>query len=194
MNKLQELIEAKIEILSEDKTKDVMSVIVPFIQAGERNLNGRIYPESLLKREISRVQGSVKRGSFIGTGDHPFSGIENIATASHIVTSLSLDKKGKGMAELRILPTERGKAIQTLIRNNATLGVSIRGFGTIAKDGRVADDYKLVGLDVVLNPSFKDSVFDKSNIFESASFNEDKKMKNMMGLEESYVQEMMQDC
>lgn len=173
MNKLQELIEAKIEILSEDKTKDVMSMIVPFIQAGERNRNGRIYPKSLLQREISRVQGSVKRGSFIGTGDHPASGIENIETASHIVTKLSLDEKGKGTAELRILPTERGKTIQTLIRNDAQLGVSVRGFGEVGRDGIVSDSYKLVGLDIVTNPSFKDSVFDKSNIFESQNFEEE---------------------
>lgn len=171
--KIQELMEAKVKILSEDKSKDVMSVIVPFIQAGKRNQNGRFYPESLLKREISRVQGSVKRGSFIGTGDHPASGIENIATASHIVTKLSLDDKGKGVAELRILPTERGKAIQTLIKNDATLGVSVRGFGTVGKDGKVADDYKLVGLDVVLNPSEPTAVFDKSNIFESMNFEEE---------------------
>ena len=39
--KIREITEAKIQIISEDKTKDVMSVIVPFIQAGERNRNGR---------------------------------------------------------------------------------------------------------------------------------------------------------
>ena len=194
---LREIIESKIEILSEKKASDVMNVSVPFIQADEKNINGRIYPKSLLQREISRVQGLVKRGSFIGTGDHPFSGIENIATASHIVTSLTLDDKGKVMAELRILPTERGKSIQTLIRNNATLGVSVRGFGDVGKDGVVANSYKLVGLDVVMNPSFKDSVFDKSNIFESVEFFEEKEenMKDkMMGLSQDYIDEMMQDC
>lgn len=171
--KIREIYETKVKILDENKNSNVMSVSVPFIQADEKNINGRTYPISLLKREVARVQGSVKRGSFIGTGDHPFSGLADIKTASHIVTSLSLDEKGQGTAELRILPTERGKTIQTLIRNNATLGVSIRGFGTIGKDGRVADDYKLSGLDVVLNPSFKDSVFNKSNIFESQNFEEE---------------------
>jgi hypothetical protein len=200
MNKLQEIYEAKARVVSEKKSKDgtVMNIMVPFIQADERNKNGRIYSKSLLQREITRVQGSVKRGSFIGTGDHPISGLEDIATASHIVTRLTLDEKGKGMAELRILPTERGKTIQTLIKNNAQLGVSIRGFGDVGKDGVVANSYKLVGLDVVMKPSFKGAVFDKSNIFESVEFseeNEDKNMKNkLMGLSEDYVQEMLKDC
>lgn len=173
MKKLQELIEAKAKILSESKDDNVMNVSVPFIQSDVKNRNGRIYKKSLLQREIARVQGSVKKGSFIGAGDHPQGGIENIATASHIITKLSLDEKGKGTAELRILPTERGKTIQTLIRNDAQLGVSVRGFGEVGRDGIVSDSYKLVGLDIVTNPSFKDSVFDKSNIFESQNFEEE---------------------
>jgi hypothetical protein len=122
--------------------------------------------------------------------------LADIATSSHIVTSLSLDEKGKGTAELRILPTPRGKTIQTLIRNNAQLGVSIRGFGDVGKDGVVANSYKLVGLDVVLNPSFKGAFFDKSNIFESefSEEKEDKNMKNLMGLSQEYVDEMMDSC
>lgn len=177
MKKLQELIEAKAKILSENKDDNVMNVSVPWIQADKKNQNGRTYPKSLLQREIARVQSSVKKGSFIGTGDHPFSGIENIATASHIVTALSLDEKGQGWAEMRILPTERGKTIQTLIRNGATLGVSCRGFGNVGDDGRVSDDYKLVGVDVVTNPSFKNAVFDKSNIFESVEFEEENEVE-----------------
>jgi len=172
MNKLQEIYETKVRILSENKDSNVMNVMVPFIQSDIKNQNGRIYKKSLLQREIARVQGSVKRGSFIGAGDHPSSGLADIATASHIVTALSLDEKGQGTAELRILPTERGKSIQTLIRNNAQLGVSIRGFGDL-KNGVVQDNYKLVGLDIVTNPSFKNAVFDKSNIFESQNFEEE---------------------
>lgn len=170
--KIQELYETKVRILSENKDSNVMNVMVPFIQSDIKNQNGRIYKKSLLQREIARVQGSVKRGSFIGAGDHPSSGLADIATASHIVTALSLDEKGQGTAELRILPTERGKSIQTLIRNNAQLGVSIRGFGDL-KNGVVQDNYKLVGLDIVTNPSFKNAVFDKSNIFESQNFEEE---------------------
>ena len=175
--RLQELIETKIKILSENKDSNVMNVMVPFIQSDIKNRNGRIYKKSLLQREIARVQNSVKKGSFIGVGDHPASGIENIATASHIVTALSLDEKGQGTAELRILPTSRGKTIQTLIHNNATLGVSIRGFGEVGKDGMVQNNYKLMGLDIVTNPSFKDAVFNKSNIFESVEFSEENEVQ-----------------
>ncbi len=171
---IRELIETKIRILNEKKSKDgdVMNISVPWIKSDVKNQNGRIYPKALLQREIARVQSSVKKGSFIGTGDHPASGLEDIETASHIVTALSMDENGQGTAELRILPTTRGKNIQTLIRNNATLGVSCRGFGNIGRDGTVLDDYKLMGLDIVTNPSFKNATFSQKNVFESLSFEE----------------------
>lgn len=175
MKEFRELIEAKeLKILGEKKTKDgdVMNVSVPWIQADKKNQNKRIYPKSLLQREIARVQASVKKGAFLGTGDHPAHGLADIATASHIVTALSLDEKGQGWAEFRILPTNRGKNIQTLIRNGATLGVSCRGFGNIGQDGTVLDDYKLVGVDIVTSPSFKDATFSQKNVFESLSFEE----------------------
>lgn len=184
---LRELVEAKARILNEKKSKDgdVMNVSVPWIKSDIRNLNGRIYPKPLLQREVARVQSSVKKGSFIGTGDHPASGLENIETASHIVTALSLDENGEGTAELRILPTTRGKNIQTLIRNNATLGLSCRGFGEIGRDGTVLDDYKLMGLDIVMNPSFKNATFSQKNVFESVEFSEDEDGDSIKDREEA---------
>jgi len=106
-----------------------MKVLVPWIEADKENQNGRIYPKSLLDREIKRLEPKIKEGSLIGAGDHPASGMADIATASHIVKKLWLDEGGKGWAELAILPTERGKNIQSIIKNGGKLGISARGFG-----------------------------------------------------------------
>lgn len=79
-NELQELIQrGRFTILSEPKTIDgeTMSVMVPWIKADSKNLNGRIYPKALLQQEISRVQKAVESGAFIGTGDHPASGFRD---------------------------------------------------------------------------------------------------------------------
>lgn len=172
--KLQELIDSEIKILSERKTEDgSMMILAPWIQAGRKNKNGRLYPLSLLQREVDRVQSSIKKGGFLGTGDHPASGLVDVATASHIPQKVWLDKDGKGWLETKIVPTSRGKNIQTLIKNGASLGLSARGFGEVGKGGVVQSDYKLVGIDIVTSPSEPQAVFSKDNVYESVNFDED---------------------
>ncbi len=195
--KLKELFEAgKIKILFEGKTEDGhMNVLVPWIQAEEENLNKRIYPMALLQRETARVQKAVESGTFIGTGDHPAGGMTDIATASHIVKKIWLDEDGKGQAEIRILPTTRGKNIMALIKGGGSLGISARGFGTIdEKTRRVQDDYKLQGIDIVTNPSFKDATFSAANVFESVDFEPKKAEKtNKEGYSLERLDEIMSD-
>ncbi len=193
---LKELFEAeRIKILFEGKTKDShMRVLVPWIQADKKNLNDRIYPMSLLRRETTRIQKAVESGAFIGTGDHPAGGMTDIATASHIVRKIWLDEDGKGQAEIKILPTARGKNIMALIKGGARLGISSRGFGNVdEKTRRVKDDYKLQGIDIVTNPSFADATFDKSNVFESVNFEPKKTEKTKTGFSLERLEEIMLD-
>ena len=193
--KLKELFEAgKIKILFEGKKEDGhMSVLVPWIQAEEKNLNNRIYPKVLLQRETARVQKAVESGAFIGTGDHPASGMTDIATASHLVKKIWLDEDGKGQAEIRILPTTRGKNIMALIKGGASLGISARGFGTVdEKTRRVKDDYRLQGIDIVTAPSFADATFSEANVFESVDF-EPKKTEIGKGYSLERLEEIMLD-
>ena len=176
MNELREIFDAgKPNVISERKRPDGDSktVVVPFVQAGEKNGNGRTYPLALLQREVARIQDAVKKHSMIGTGDHPISGSANVATASHILQKVWLDEKGKGFVQMKIVPTPRGKAIMTLIDQGAELGVSSRGFGTTSPTGIVRNDYRLVGIDIVTSPSYKEGVFSKKDIFESLEFESD---------------------
>lgn len=196
--KLTDLFEAKVKVVSEKKSQDgdVMNVLVPVVKSDIRNQNGRIYKKSLLQREFAKLQTAIQKKSLIGTGDHPKSGIADIATASHLVTALSMDEQGQGWAEMRILPTDRGRNIQTLIRHDATLSVSLRGFGEVGKDGTVLDSYSLAGIDIVAQGSDPTARFSKSNIFESIEFeNKGENMnEKMMGIKEADVSEIMQSC
>ena len=93
--KLTDLFEAKVKVVSEKKSQDgdVMNVLVPVVKSDIRNQNGRIYKKSLLQREFAKLQTAIQKKSLIGTGDHPKSGIADIATASHLVTALSMDEQ-----------------------------------------------------------------------------------------------------
>ncbi len=178
MKELREIERLKhLKILHEGKTKDgdTMSVLTSWIQAGKENKNNRIYPKSLLNREVSRVQKAVESGAFIGTGDHAASGFGNIETSSHLIKKIWMDESGRGWMEMKILPTPRGKTIQTLIKQGAQLGVSARGFGTVDEKTKIVrDDYRLAGVDIVVNPSEPTATFNRDNIFESVDFEKKK--------------------
>lgn len=199
MKKLREIFETKVKILGEKKTKDgqTMSILAPWIVANVKNRNGRLYPFNLLQREVASFQDRVKKGSVIGSADHPVGAFTTLADASHIIRKLQIDEHGKGWMEAEILPTTKGRNIMTILKAGGQLGISARGAGTVSQKGRVESDYRLLGIDIVTNPSEPTAVFDKSNIFESLDFEGEKKggeMKNKMcGLSENYVQEMMQD-
>lgn len=180
MEKLQEIIDiGNVKILHEGKTKvgNTMTILAPWGQADEATKNGRTYSLSLLQREVNRVQKSVEAGSFIGSGDHNPSGQSTISDASHIIKKLWIDKDGKGMAELKIIPTVRGNAAMTLIKQGATLGLSTRGFGDVSPSGIVSDNYKLSGIDIVTNPSASVATFNQDNVFESVGFDEKEEHK-----------------
>jgi hypothetical protein len=192
---LREIIESKIQVLSEKKSKDgSMTILAPWIMTGQRNRNGRLYSLPLIQREVAKFQDRIKSGSVIGSADHPGGAFTTLSDASHIITKLSLDKNGQGWMEAKLLPTSKGKNVIEIIKAGGQLGISARGAGTVLSNGVVGDDYKLLGIDIVTNPSEPTATFDKSNIFESANFNEDEKMKNLLGLSQEYVDETMKDC
>ncbi len=169
-------------VLHEGKGKNgnLMNILVPFAQADQKNANGRIYPRSLLQREIGRLQNEITSGGFLGTADHPKSGGTELGNVSHIVRKMWMDEGGRGWAELGILDTQKGKDLKTIIKAGGRLGVSTRGFGTMDKStGIVKDDYKLAGLDIVSNPSYKAGMFSQDSIFESADWTGTERKKTM---------------
>jgi len=180
---------ASFRILDEAKADgSIMKVLVPFVQSDEKNGNGRIYPRALMQREINRVQADISDGKFLGSADHPVGNTE-LKFVSHIVSKLSLDEKGTGWAELKLLDTTQGKNLKTILKSGGTLGISSRGFGTFDKEtSMVKDDYMLTGLDIVANPSFSKGVFNQANIFESLSLSAPAQFSKSAGYsKEGYV-------
>ena len=183
---LREIIESKIQVLSEKKTKDgSLYILAPWIMTGEKNRNGRLYSQPLIRREVAKFQDRVKQGSAIGSADHPAGAFTTLDNASHIITKLTVDKDGKGWMEAKILPTSKGKNVIEIINGGGQLGISARGAGTVSPSGIVGDDYKLLGIDFCTNPSEPTAVFNKSNIFESAEFEENLDTQRQKDLEES---------
>ena len=119
------------------------------------NQNGRIYPRSILEREVVNYQKFIKENRSLGECDHPDSSVIELKNASHIVREARMDGDSV-IGSIEILDTPSGKIIQSLINSGVTLGISSRGVGSTRREGNsqiVQDDYQLICFDMVSEPS-----------------------------------------
>ena len=124
-------------------------------RADTLNQNGRIYPKTILEREIMNYQKLIRENRALGECDHPDSSVVELKNVSHIVREAYM-KGGDVYGKIEILDTPSGKIIQSLIESGVTLGISSRGVGsTVAQGGNqiVQDDFQLICFDMVSEPS-----------------------------------------
>jgi hypothetical protein len=123
--------------------------------AETQNGNGRVYPLSILQREVGNYAKLVEDGRALGELDHPDSSVVNLANASHMVTRIWMeDKVCKGT--IRVLETPSGKILRSLVESGVMLGISSRGMGSVSERNGVTmveDDFQLLCFDMVSDPS-----------------------------------------
>lgn len=135
------------------------------LQAEIQNQNQRIYPLNEVRREVSRLTENIQRtGSGIpGELDHPQSLTINLEKVSHLIESIRMEGSN-GIGRLKILETNAGLTARKLLEGGLRMGVSTRGSGNVANDGRVGD-FELITIDIVAQPSAPDAY--PKPIFES---------------------------
>lgn len=119
------------------------------------NQNGRIYPRSILEREVMNYQKFIKERRALGECDHPDTSVVELKNASHLVTSAQMDGDNV-VGTIEILNTPTGNILKNLIEAGVTLGISSRGVGSTRQDGNnqvVQDDFQLICFDMVSEPS-----------------------------------------
>ncbi len=87
----------------------------------------------------------------LGELGHPEKPTVNLERVSHIITELKLvgnEIHGKA----KIIQSPYGDIAKNLLNDGVTLEVSIRGVGSVVS-GVVQDDYKLLAVDLVNDPS-----------------------------------------
>lgn len=119
------------------------------------NQNGRIYPRSVLEREVRNYQKFIIENRALGECDHPDSSVVNLKNVSHIVREAYF-KDDVVYGTIELLDTPSGKILQSLVESGVKLGISSRGVGSTAKKGDyqvVQDDFQLICWDMVSEPS-----------------------------------------
>jgi len=168
------------DLLTEEEKQQVangMVIMTGVLQkADTRNGNGRIYPESVLKREIDNYQKCIKDNRALGELDHPEDSVINLKNASHMVTQTWWDGNTV-LGKVKILGTPSGKILQELINCGVKLGISSRGLGSVKEnngDTIVEDDFQLICFDFVSEPSTPNAYMaprmmeGKENVFSKA--------------------------
>lgn len=132
-----------------------------FMQAEQKNKNGRVYPMNILRTEVDRYNREyVNKNRAFGELGHPENPTINLDRVSHMITSLSPDGNNF-MGKAKILDTPNGKIVKSLLDGGANLGVSTRGVGSLKPQSgfqMVQDDFHLAtAADIVADPSAPDA-------------------------------------
>ena len=132
-----------------------------FLQGDIKNRNGRVYPFSVLEKEVGRYNESyVVTGRALGELGHPDGPTVNLDRVSHKIVSLKSEGSNfRGKAQ--ILSTPMGNIARNLLESGVKLGVSSRGMGSIEErngSNYVRDDFMLAtAADIVADPSAPDA-------------------------------------
>ena len=151
-----------IQILTEEKDgKKHLYIEGVFLQSEIKNRNGRIYPFSVLEKEVNRYNEEyIKTGRALGELGHPDGPTVNLDRVSHRITSLKAEGTNF-MGKARILDTPMGNIAKSLLGEGVKLGVSSRGMGSIDRQesaSYVMDDFMLAtAADIVADPSAPDA-------------------------------------
>jgi hypothetical protein len=145
------------DMIKESRDKNNGKVVMKGIlqKADTLNQNGRIYPMSVLEREIRNYQKFIAENRALGELDHPDSSVVNLKNVSHVIKEAHLEK-GVVYGTVELLDTPSGKILQSLVESGVKLGISSRGVGSVKKQGDyhvVQDDFQLICWDYVSEPS-----------------------------------------
>tara|TARA_R110002020_G_scaffold17999_5_gene63567 strand:- start:481 stop:1080 length:600 start_codon:yes stop_codon:yes gene_type:complete len=124
-------------------------------EADVQNGNGRVYPMTIMEREVKKYAQLVEDRRALGELDHPDSSIINLVNVSHMVTEVWMDGPSV-MGKIKVLETPSGQILKALVESGVKTGISSRGMGSVTERmGKtiVEDDFQLICFDIVSEPS-----------------------------------------
>ena len=158
MKLIAEFTENHLEVLTEENDKGEKTYAIEgiFMQAEQKNRNGRIYPKDVMVKAVNKYDDEqVSKGRAVGELNHPEGPTVNLDKVSHKIESLHWEGNDV-MGKATILETPMGKIVKGLLDGGVSLGVSTRGMGSL-KNGNdamvVQPDFMLNAVDIVQDPS-----------------------------------------
>lgn len=158
MKLIAEYTDQHLEVVTESKDNGEKTYAIEgvFMQAEQKNRNGRIYPKPIMEKALAKYNNEqVSKGRAVGELNHPEGPTVNLDKVSHKIESL--DWKGNDVVgKATILDTPMGKIVKGLLDGGVQLGVSTRGMGSLERGNEamiVKGDFLLNAVDIVQDPS-----------------------------------------
>lgn len=148
-------------ILDESTGKKSYYIKGVFLQSEQQNRNGRIYPASILEREVEKyTKAHINTKQALGEVEHPSTPSINLERVSHLIESLT--RSGNDwIGKAKVLSSPMGNLVKGLLEDGVRIGVSSRGLGTLSENAEgvkmVNEDYQLTTVDIVSTPSAHDA-------------------------------------
>lgn len=133
-----------------------------FLQCNKENRNKRMYVTEVMQKEVDRYRKNyIEKNRAYGELGHPPGPAINLERACIMIKELKQDGDNF-IGKAKVLDTPYGNIVRNLIQEEAQLGVSSRGMGSLEpnKEGVmvVQDDFYLAtAADVVADPSAPDA-------------------------------------
>ena len=155
---ITEMVDKPIHLVKES-TGDKKSYFIEgvFLMGDKPNKNGRVYESKILAKEVARyTKELIEANRAYGELGHPAGPAINLDRVSHMIKSLR-QEGSDFIGKAKITDTPMGKIVQNLLDEEANLGVSSRGMGTLKESGgvmKVQEDFMLAtAADIVADPS-----------------------------------------
>jgi hypothetical protein len=127
-----------------------------FMESEQVNKNGRVYPCSIMEREVDRYNKDyIRTNRSLGELGHPQGPALNLDRVSHIIKEMKMNGTTV-YGKAKILDTPYGNIVKNLIDEGVRLGVSSRGMGSLKQVNginEVQEDFSLATVDIVADPS-----------------------------------------
>jgi hypothetical protein len=167
----------RLQIINEGTEGKTMRVRGVFQRAEESNSNGRIYPQTVLNKQLDKLQPLIEGRRLCGELDHPTNDTVKLSNASHLITKLEM-KGNEVIGEAEILNTPAGLTARALINGGVKIGISSRGMGTLSENSEgkkiVNEDFNLITFDLVADPSTRGAYPELTESKRSKFINESK--------------------
>lgn len=171
-------------------------------RADAPNRNKRVYPKSILEREIKLYENKIKERRAFGELDHPESNVVNLRNVCHAIIDVNW-KGNEVYGDVEILPTPSGNIVKNILLAGFRVGQSSRGLGSVEplREGEdsemveVQDDFELVTLsDCVSDESTIGANMVASGLHESYSPKISTKYYNANLIMQEILCELGQQC
>jgi hypothetical protein len=159
----------KEDIEEQGEKKKVYFLKGPMIGCGVVNRNGRKYPKEIIEREVIKFQQMIKDNDAVGTLDHDADPNISMDKISHKIIKLEM-VGNEAIGTARVVNTPAGLTLQALIEGEIRIGMSTRGVGSLSEDQTVKEDFSLLSIDAVKNPSYQNAITTAETVYESVDW------------------------